>query len=89
MLYLIYASEEAAIERADEEGKEKGYSYWKNSVGTRWLTDPVETADGSWALDVTNYTLDESEESSLVDSYIPVEPANSSKGTDIYAKERD
>jgi len=31
MLYLIYASKEAAIERADEEGKEIGYDYW---IGT-------------------------------------------------------
>ena len=40
MLYLIYASKEAAIERADEEGKEIGYSYWIHGIGTRWLTYP-------------------------------------------------
>ena len=72
MLYLIYASKEAAIERADEEGKEIGYSYWVHGIGTRWLTYPVETADGTWALDVTEYDLDESEKTSTVNHYIPL-----------------
>ena len=72
MLYLIYASKEAAIERADEEGKEIGYSYWIHGIGTRWLTYPEETADGTWALDVTNYDLDESEQASTVNSYTPL-----------------
>ena len=72
MLYLIYASKEAAIERADEEGKEIGYSYWVQGVGTRWRTYPKETSDYMWALDVTNYDLDESEEASTVDHYTPL-----------------
>jgi len=72
MSYLIYASKEAAIERADEEGKEIGYSYWTQGIGTRWLTYPKETSDYMWALDVTNYDLDESEESSTVDHYTPL-----------------
>ena len=72
MLYLIYASKEAAIERADEEGKEIGYSYWVQGVGTRWRTYPKETIDHMWALDVTNYDLDESEEASTVDHYTPL-----------------
>ena len=72
MIYLIYASKEAAIERADEEGKERGYSYWINGEGTRRPTYPVETDDYMWALDVTDYDLDESEESSTVDHYTPL-----------------
>lgn len=72
MIYLIYASKEAAIERADEEGKERGYSYWINGEGTRRPTYPVETDDHMWALDVTDYDLDESEESSTVDHYTPL-----------------
>jgi len=72
MLYLIYASKEAAIERADEEGKEIGYGYWVDGIGTRWLTYPNETADHMWALDVTNYDLDESEKASTVDHYTPL-----------------
>ena len=72
MLYLIYASKEAAIERADEEGKEIGYSYWTTGTGTRWLTYPDETIDHTWALDVTDYNLDDSEKASTVDHYTPL-----------------
>ena len=72
-MYLIYASEEAAIERADEEGKDNNFSYWTEGKGTRWFTKPVPTADGMWALDVDDYDLDESEESATVDTYSPLE----------------
>ena len=72
-MYLIFASEEAALERADEEGKVNNFSYWTDGMGTRWLTKPVPTADGMWALDVTEYDLDESEESATVDTYTPLE----------------
>lgn len=72
-MYLIYASEEAALERADEEGKDNNFSYWTEGKGTRWLTKPVPTADGMWALDVSDYDLDESEESATVDTYTPLE----------------
>ena len=54
-MYLIYTTEEAACERADEEGKAIGYTYWTEGKGTRWLTKPVPTADGKWALDVFEY----------------------------------
>ena len=56
-MYLIYTTEEAACERADEEGKAIGYTYWTKGKGTRWLTKPVPTADGKWALDVFEYCL--------------------------------
>jgi len=72
MLYLIYASKEAAIERADKEGKEIGYSYWTNGIGTRWHTYPAETADGTWALNVTDYDLSDEEKTSTVNSYTPL-----------------
>ncbi len=68
-MYLIYTTEEAAIERADEEGKDNGFAYWTEGKGTRWLTKPVPTADGEWALDVSEYGLDDLEEASVVDSY--------------------
>ena len=71
-MYLIYASKEAAIKRADEEGKEIGYSYWIHGIGTRWLTYPDETADGTWALDVTDYDLSNEEKASTVNSYTPL-----------------
>ena len=72
-MYLIFASEEAALERADEEGKDNNFSYWTDGMGTRWLTKPVPTADGMWALDVSEYDLDESEEPATVDTYTPLE----------------
>ena len=72
-MYLIYASEEAGIERADEEGKDRKYPYWTTGGTTRWVTKPVPTADGMWALDVSDYELDDSEESSTVDTYSPLE----------------
>jgi hypothetical protein len=69
-MYLIYTTEQDAIDRADEEGKEIGFSYWTEGKGTRWLTKPVPTADGKWALDVSEYDLDEVEETTVVDSYL-------------------
>ena len=72
-MYLIFASEEAGIERADEEGKDRNYPYWTTGGTTRWVTKPVPTADGMWALDVSEYDLDESEESATVDTYSPLE----------------
>lgn len=72
-MYLIFTTEEAALERADKEGKDNNFSYWTQGKGTRWLTKPVPTADGMWALDVSEYDLDESEESATVDTYTPLE----------------
>jgi len=69
-MYLIYTTEQDACERADEEGKDIGYTYWTEGRGTRWLTKPVPTADGKWALDVSEYELDEVEEATVVDSYL-------------------
>jgi hypothetical protein len=72
-MYLIYSTEEAGIERADEEGKYHEFSYWTEGKGTRWLSKPVPTADGKWALDVSEYELDDIEEASVEDTYLPVE----------------
>lgn len=71
-MYLIYETKEAAIDRADEEGKYQGFSYWTEGKGTRWLTKPVPTADGKWELDVTDYELDSQEEADVVHSYTPL-----------------
>ena len=72
-MYLIYETKEAAIDRADEEGKYLGFSYFTEGKGTRWLTYPNETIDYKWVLDVTDYELDDLEEVSIVYSYVPVE----------------
>jgi hypothetical protein len=78
MPYLIYPTEKDACDRADEEGKELGFHYWieDNQEGTRWLTYPSETIDHMWALDVTDYTLDEVEKATTVDTYLPVEQSD-------------
>jgi hypothetical protein len=73
MPYLIFQTEQDACDRADEEGKDNGFAYWTEGKGTRWLTKPVPTADGEWALDVSEYELDDIEEASVESSYLPVE----------------
>ncbi len=72
-MYLIYETEQGAIDRADEEGKYLNFSYWTEGKGTRWLTAPVPTADGKWALDVSSYKLSELESSSTEDTFTPLE----------------
>jgi len=72
-MYLIYETEQGAIARADEEGKRLNYSHWTEGKGTRWLTSPVPTADGKWALDVTSYNLSELELFSTEDTFTPLE----------------
>ncbi len=65
-MYLLYATEQDAWNRSEEEGIELGLSYHTTGKGSRFVTSPQETADGQWALDVDDYILDETEESSLV-----------------------
>ena len=73
MSYLLYSTEKDACDRADEEGRDIGFAYWTEGTGTRWLTKPVPTADGEWALDVSEYDLDELEEATTADTYAPLE----------------
>ena len=72
-MYLIYETEQGAIDRADEEGKYLNFSYWTEGKGTRWLTAPIPTAYGEWALDVSSYKLSEVESSSTEDTFTPLE----------------
>ena len=69
--YIIYDTLENALARADEQGKLMNYSYWNNGVGTRYHTYPAETNDNKYALDVTEYTLTSSEQSSTVTTFTP------------------
>ena len=69
--YIIYDTLENALVRADEQGKLMNYSYWVNRIGTRYHTDPAETNDNKYALDVTEYTLTSSEQSSTVTTFTP------------------
>lgn len=67
-MYLLFNTIEEAINRADTEGQHLGYSYWLDGKGTRWLTEPEETIDGKWALDVSMYELSDSESNNTVDT---------------------
>jgi hypothetical protein len=70
-MYLIYATEQDAWERSEQEGIEIGLAHHTAGRGSRYVTAPQETADGQWALDVESYQLDEIEETSLVDTFTP------------------
>jgi hypothetical protein len=70
-MYLIYATEQDAWERSEQEGIEIGLAHHTEGRGSRYVTAPQETADGQWALDVESYQLDEIEETSLVDTFTP------------------
>ena len=72
-MYLIFPTEEAAIERADEEGKDNNFSYWTEGKGTRWLTKPVPTVDGLWALNVDKYELDDLEQTTVTEDVVFLE----------------
>ena len=70
-MYLIYATEQDAWERSEQEGISIGLAHHTNGRGSRYVTAPQETSDGQWALDVESYQLDEIEEASLVDTFTP------------------
>ena len=68
-MYLAYETEQDATERADEEGRYLGYSYWTQGTGTRWLTRPMLATDGKWVLDVSDYELDSGEQAAVELTY--------------------
>lgn len=67
-MYLIFDNLADAELRADQEGQYRDYSFWKYGVGTKWVTAPVETAEGDFALDVSGYELDDVEETLVVET---------------------
>ena len=73
-MYLIYDELTDAEQRADEEGQYRGYSFWLNGVGTKWLTSPVQTAEGDYALEVSGYNLSEVEYDALHETITLPEP---------------
>ena len=73
-MYLIYDELTDAEQRADEEGQYRGYSFWIDGVGTRWMTSPVQTAEGDYALEVSGYNLSEVEYDALHETITLPEP---------------
>lgn len=57
MSYLIFNNKADAIARADLEGQRVSLPYHIDGGVTRYMTYPVETSNGKWALDVTDYEL--------------------------------
>jgi len=69
MSYLVYDTEADAIARADIEGARRGYAYHSTSDGvSRFHTYPQLTADGKYALVVTEYDLTEEEQNAVTTS---------------------
>ena len=66
--YLVYETLDDAIARADTEGARRGYAYHRVGSGTRYHTYPKATADGNYALNVTEYELTEDEQSATTTS---------------------
>jgi hypothetical protein len=73
-MYLIFDNLADAEERADEEGQYRGYSFWIDGVGTKWMTAPVKTAEGDFALEVSGYNLSEVEYDALHETITLPEP---------------
>lgn len=71
MKYLTFPTREEALDRSEQEAIERNYSFHINGSGTRYVTAPQETVDGTWVLSVMNFNLTEAEEASTVDSYEP------------------
>lgn len=67
-MYLLFTAEQDAWDRSEQEGIYKGLSYHTKGKGTRYVTAPQETTDGQWALDVTDYELDDVEAATTVES---------------------
>ena len=70
-MYLIYATEQDAWERPEQEGIAMCLAHHTAGRGSRYVTAPQETADGQWALDVESYQLDEIEETTTVPTFTP------------------
>jgi len=71
-MYLIYTTEQEAWNRSEQEGIALGLSYHvNNGIGSRYVTSPQETNNNKWALDVSDYSLTQSEQSATVNSFTP------------------
>lgn len=78
-MYLIFPTEQEATDRADVEGKKQNFAYWTKGRGTRWLTKPSPTIDGLWALKVSEYDLNEIEQTTITEDVVFPEPEDDTK----------
>lgn len=55
--FIIYADYESAEARADTEGESVNMPYFNGTGSSRFVSAPEELEDGTWALDITNYSF--------------------------------
>lgn len=70
-MYIVFENKEDALNVADQEGQHRNLPHWNpNDIGnSRTITTAEETADGKWALNVTEYeSLTEEQDALKVES---------------------
>lgn len=67
-MFLLYTTEKEAWHRSEQEGIRIGLSFHINGAGSRYVTSPVETKKGKFALNVEEFSLSDDELKSVVSS---------------------
>lgn len=70
-MYLIFATEQEAWERSEQEGIARGLAYHKVGKGTRYVSSPKVTVNDNYALPVSGYNLTEEEQEAVLEEYTP------------------
>ena len=68
-MFLIYSTEEEALNRAEQEGVRLGLAFHKYGEGSRYAAPAIETTDGEYALNVDGFLLTDDEVESAVTSF--------------------
>jgi len=68
-MYLIYETQQEALDRSEQEGIRLKFSYYITGRGTRYVTSPIKTPEDKWALPVKGYELTETETDATVEAY--------------------
>ena len=70
-MYLIFATEQEAWDRSEQEGIARGLAYHKVGKGTRYVSSPKVTVNDNYALPVSGYNLTEEEQEAVLEEYTP------------------
>ena len=70
-MYLIFATEQEAWDRSEQEGIARGLAYHKVGKGTRYVSSPKVTLNDNYALPVSGYNLTEEEQEAVLEEYTP------------------
>ena len=65
-MYLLFATETAANNRADKEGQRRNLGHWTGKGLSRRVSSPRKTKAGKYALPVDGYELTEYEQGKVV-----------------------